>query len=83
MNEFQFCIIILAGVPAIICLVLLIGYLYCYIEERIYNKRWEPDFKNSTWCCYKGDFVFVKECDGECETCKHFVTVEDLKQVIL
>lgn len=79
MSLFQFFIIIVSGIPAIICLAFLIYYLFCYIEERIYSKRWERYFKNSTWCCCKGDFVFAKECDGECETCKHFVTVEDLK----
>lgn len=78
MSFFQFFIIIVAGIPAIICLVLLLSYFYCYIEERFYNKRWERDF-NKTWCCCKGDFVRSKECGGECETCKHFVTVDDLK----
>lgn len=79
MSLFQFFIIIVAGSPALICLVLLIGYLYCYIEDCVLKKRSERDFNNSTWCCCKGDFVRSKECGGECETCKHFVTVEDLK----
>lgn len=83
MSLFQFFIIVVAGIPAIICLGYLLYYLYCFFEERCYNKRWDRDIKNSTWCCCKGDFVLSKECGGECETCKHFVTVEDLKQVIV
>ena len=77
MSLFHFIIIIVvagivAGTPAIV-------RFYFYIEDFVLKKRWERDFKNSTWCCCKGDFVRSKECGGECETCKHFVTLEDLK----
>lgn len=39
----------------------------------------DKKMKSLTWCCVKGDFVRSKECGGDCETCNHFVTVEDLK----
>lgn len=79
MTDFQFIIIIVAGIPAIICLACLLYYLCCYLEERFYNKRFEDDFLDLTWCCCIGDHVRSKECDGNCETCKHFFAVEDLK----
>ena len=79
MSLFQFFIIIVAGIPAIICLACLLYYLFCYFEELTDNKRFQSTCDCFTWCCCKGDFVLSKECGGECETCKYFVTVEDLK----
>lgn len=43
------------------------------------DEKFQLDVDSHTWCYCKGDFVRSKECGGECETCKHFVTVDDLK----
>lgn len=80
MTDFQIIIIIIGvGFAAFSCLTYLIFYLYCYIEELVLKKRLERYYDIFTWCFCKGDFVRSKECGGECETCKHFVTLEDLK----
>ena len=63
---------------------IMLGFILCLIAigygkflSFIYLKIHKMKF--ITWCCVKGDFVRSKECGGECETCKHFVTVDDLK----
>lgn len=61
---------------------LAVGYgsiIIPFVEKKLIEFRFKCMINKSSWCCCKGDFVRSKECGGDCETCKHFVSLEDLK----
>ncbi len=70
MTIYQFCIIILAGFPAIICLAYLLYPLIIWFED-ISEKKWLKQIENSSYCYMCGDYVSSKKCDEHCDCCKY------------
>lgn len=70
MTYSQFCLILLAGPPAIICLAYLL-YLLLIIVEDSSEKKWLKQIENSSYCYMCGDYVDSKKCDEHCDYCKY------------
>lgn len=70
MTVYQFCIIILAGFPALICLAYLLYLLLISCEDRA-EKKWLKQIENSSYCYMCGDYVDSKKCDEHCDCCKY------------
>lgn len=70
MTYYQFCLILLAAPPAIICLAYLLYLLIIWFED-ISEKKWLKQIENSSYCYMCGDYVDSKKCDEHCENCKY------------